>query len=463
MKKIYIIIYVILAVILSASALGIPSTDANLVLHYTGEDGLTDSSGNGYTPVNNSVHTTTTNCPSACSSCFTFDGTNSWLNTTYISGDSQEITLFARVYKTDNDFASVIATYNPSPQAHSMFYRDTRAFYLYFLNNAVGLLNSAGTYGINNEHSFASTIFVNDTAYFYVNGTLDNHGQENNGALTRAYLVGASGIGGADNRFGGQMCDIVIMNRSLNASDMLDLHNNGIEYPAPSVDVYNSQIDLLFANASGYRTDFFENDLITGYINWSLSSDNYVYDENPDEPTGTAIDDGNYSSYLTLSEGTTYYWNYTTLITTTNASFQITDGTGTSNNTIPSDCLNTKTQFRGFNPSGLGKINVDCLNSSGGWVGIYSQEVSADFYEESVHWNNRSLEQGNCNITSGGTTYNTSWNEELGLFESDSNFSYSTSGSKTIYCNCSHLNSTFDNSTSESITINNTPPVNHLH
>jgi hypothetical protein len=285
--------------------------------------------------------------------------------------------------------------------------------------------------------------------------------------------------------YDGLMDEFYVWHRALNDTEITQLYNSSLgkfctgdpcSFITSSTIVISSFIDLLFRNSTGsYTSSMGEGEDFSTFINWTWTN-------------GTLFNASYLSSgvcNITLEDALSEYPASNTNFTTCSTGCDFT----TYSEVLSSMENNSDMDYLYFNachlqiPTGGITANITCSDGS------YQEVISSDEFplcslgygmvsiNSSVCTNSTSvtIKVGSPSLTNNKRkninslafdrefalhVQNATYNITSSLWELEHEHEYHDHGTKTIIANCSFpSNSTFDNSTSESITIVNSPPV----
>ncbi len=216
MKKILILIMIMLCGINTAFSI---APDADLLAWWEMED-LTDSSGNGRTLTNTGATLTSIGCHSG--DCFDFDGSGNFMEAIGFTYNRNNMTICVYSERDISATGDMVSIYSgPGGYATLHTVGDTAQFFTSSASNKV----TAATFSNNVNRQFCLN-YDGTTTRIYVNGVLNDSGATSFGLGTANWHLGRTASGG--NFFDGTLDEISIWNRSLSASDVLSLFQNGI-------------------------------------------------------------------------------------------------------------------------------------------------------------------------------------------------------------------------------------------
>ena len=409
MKKIMnLAMYLLITVLLSSFVLG-ALDDAEHWVSGAYSDG-TDESGNGRDFTVFGAVWNSTGCVLG-SECWHFDGTNDILNNgddaIYTpTGDFAHVLLVKPGTAGTTALGGVIATeeavnnwnFYVEGDGATWFYRafdgSTAFASIPFTSPVEWQLIVIQRNGTKMQLWRNNTLLENGA---FNSNTLTGHGATYNYTIGRTVSQGVSYWDGILEYSG-------YYNHSLTTAEINSLWNSGSFYNPyeviPSI-TYSSSIDLLFENSTGSFTNTMgEGEDFTTFINWTISPDRWILQEDCTDCSLMNATDGNYSTGIGYSGLAIQSINYTIPYGIANAMLQIKTNEEFTNYSISNECLyDNKVRLKLFNPDGLSHYSLTCFNSSGSEVGIWDSETANTFYEEAIHWNNVSLEGGVCNVT----------------------------------------------------------------
>lgn len=185
-------------------------------------DGLTDSSGNGYTLTNNDGVTFSAG---KIGNAANFNGTN-WLSRAF-PGSPVSVSLWIKATEFTG-FANMVAFRNAGNDVAFLIQGvdEDDSFRFYSSGGEETIINSSITVADNNWHHIVVTI-INGLVYIYVDGALDVSASGGTGGIIATKIGIGSYDDGTSDLLDGGIDAVGIWNRSLTQPEVSLLYNNG--------------------------------------------------------------------------------------------------------------------------------------------------------------------------------------------------------------------------------------------